>query len=257
MPHSTAHVRLGRRPFLVRLAGVAALPLLVAACGGDPEGDIDVTTAPSTPTTPPETPPPTPTEPPGALDPDLHRLVSKEHALPADYVPPGLQPLPGGWLMPEVWGELRADVVEALQPMMSAAWEDGVDLRVRSAYRSYATQQETFAYWVSLLGEAQARRESAEPGHSEHQLGTVADFADPANGWSLVESFADTPSGLWLAEHAWEYGFAMSYPRDGEAITGYIFEPWHFRYIGVEAAAAWHASGLTLIEFLEGLHSTR
>ena len=81
------------------------------------------------------------------------------------------------------------------------------------------------------------------------------DFADPYNGWELLESFADSPSGLWLAEHAWEYGFALSYPRDGEEITGYIYEPWHHRFIGVEAAAAWRDSGLTLIEFLEDLNA--
>jgi zinc D-Ala-D-Ala carboxypeptidase len=182
-------------------------------------------------------------------------LVSKEYALPADYEPDDLEPLPADWLMPGQGGTLRAFAIGALAPLIEAAAADGVDLRIRSAHRSYAVQEETFAYWVSLLGEEQARRESAEPGHSEHQLGTTVDFADPANDWALVESFAETPSGLWLAAHAHEHGWAMSYPRDAEEITGYIFEPWHFRYIGVEAADAWVASGLTLIEFLEEMHA--
>src|SRR5690606_38595314 len=94
---------------------------------------------------------------------------------------------------------------------------------------------------------------SAEPGHSEHQLGSTMDFAAPENGWQPLESFADSQSGLWLADNAYRFGFALSYPRDGEEITGYIFEPWHHRFIGTEAALAWRESGLTLVEFLEYL----
>jgi len=193
---------------------------------------------------------------PAYFNPDLHQLVSKQYSLAADYVPSGLASIPETWVMGGVSGLLRADVLKALEPMMTDAWtRDEVDLRIRSAYRSYAEQERTFAYWVSAVGEEQARRESAVAGHSEHQLGTTMDFADPFNGWELLESFADSPSGLWLAEHAWEYGFALSYPAEGEEITGYIYEPWHHRYIGVEAAAAWRDSSLTLIEFLEDLNA--
>jgi len=180
--------------------------------------------------------------------------VDKKRALPDGYVPPNLQAVPAAWDARDVAGQqMRADVIAALQPMVAAAKSAGVDLRIKSAYRSYAEQVRTFAYWVGLLGEAQARRESAEPGHSEHQLGATVDFADPANGWELLESFAHSPSGRWLAARAHEFGFALSYPRDGEAITGYIYEPWHFRYIGVAAAQEWRASGKTLVEYLEML----
>lgn len=247
---------MNRRAFLALGAQAAALPLL-AACERS-EGSIEVQVSPvATPaeaTAPPTaSPTPSPTPPP-YFDRDLHVLVSKEHALPAGYAPPDLEPIPTGWLMPGQGGELRAVTLDALAPMIDAAQDDGVELRIRSPYRSFDTQAETFAYWVSLLGEEQARRESAEPGHSEHQLGTTIDFADPYNGWELVESFADSPSGLWLDAHAHEYGFAMSYPRDAEEVTGYIFEPWHFRYIGDEAAREWRASDLPLIEFLILLH---
>ncbi|MEX2375239.1 MAG: M15 family metallopeptidase [Dehalococcoidia bacterium] len=247
---------MNRRRFLTLTAQAAALPLF-AACGRG-EATIEVQAPPATtpsvaPPAPTSRPTPAPTPPP-YFDRELHLLVSKEHALPAGYVPDGLQPIPAGWLMPGQGGELRSITLDALSPMIDAAAEDGVELRIRSPYRSFGTQAETFAYWVSLLGEEQARRESAEPGHSEHQLGTTLDFADPYNGWELVESFADSPSGLWLEAHAHEYGFVISYPRDAEAITGYIFEPWHFRYVGVEAADAWLRSGLTLIEFLVQLH---
>ncbi len=250
-------VRLNRRAFLLLSAQVAAIPMLTR-CGGD--DGVDIQTATSTPTesaTPAtETPTPTATSSvPAYYDADLHQLVSKTYSLAADYVPPGLQAIPDNWLMGGQGGLLRSDVLGALEPMMSDAWADGVDLRIRSAYRSYDEQVRTFSYWVSVLGEEQARRESAEPGHSEHQLGTTMDFADPYNGWELLESFEDSPSGIWLAEHAWEYGFALSYPKGMEETTGYIYEPWHHRYIGVEAAAAWHESSLTLIEFLEDLNA--
>lgn len=248
-------MRLTRRVLLV-VFGVA-LVALVSACGGDDEPEVQVTTPTEAPATETATPTPTATETPEAsaqYDPDLHMLVDKERALPDGYAPDDLEFLPAEWHAPEFGGlQLRAVALDALEPMIAAAAEDGVDLRIRSAYRSYETQVETFQYWVDTLGEEQARRESAEPGHSEHQLGLTMDFAAPDNGWALVESFADTAPGQWLAEHAHEYGFALSYPRDGEAITGYIFEPWHYRYVGLEAAEAWHESGLTLIEFLEQL----
>ncbi len=237
-------------------AQISAVPLL-ARCGT--EDPIAIETA--TPAATEETATATATAEgtsavPTYFDSDLHQLVSKQYSLASDYVPPGLESIPANWVMGGVSGLLRADILEALEPMMDEAWNrDEVDLRIRSAYRSYADQVATFQYWVGAVGEEQARRESAEAGHSEHQLGTTMDFADPYNGWELLESFADSPSGLWLAEHAWEYGFALSYPRDSEEITGYIYEPWHHRYIGVEAAAAWHDSGLTLIEFLEDLNA--
>jgi zinc D-Ala-D-Ala carboxypeptidase len=185
-------------------------------------------------------------------NPDLHMIVDKRRALPDGYIPPNLQAVPSAWDARDVAGQqLRADVITALQPMVGAAKSARVDLRIKSAFRSYNEQVRTFNYWVGLLGEAQARRESAEPGHSEHQLGATVDFADPANGWELLESFAESPSGRWLADHAHEFGFALSYPRNGEAITGYIYEPWHFRFIGVAPALEWRASGKTLVEYLE------
>lgn len=258
-------MRLNRRAFLALSAQVAAVPLIpfLANCGDDESIVVATATATTTSTaaagtetaTDTRTVEPTSTAP-ASYNSDLHQLVSKKYSLAADYVPPDLQPIPGDWVMGGQSGLLRADVLEALDPMMRDAWlNDGVDLRIRSAYRSYAEQERTFAYWVSVIGEEQARRESAVAGHSEHQLGTTMDFADPYNGWELLESFEDSPSGIWLAEHAWEYGFALSYPKESEEVTGYIYEPWHHRYIGIDAAAAWRDSGLTLIEFLEDLNS--
>jgi len=180
----------------------------------------------------------------------LLNVVDKQQALPPGYVPPDLAPLRAAYLAPGFGGSLRADARASLERMLSDAYAAGYDIYVRSAYRSYAEQERTFAYWVSVLGEGEARRVSAEPGHSEHQLGTAADLTSADVGYNLTEAFGETPAGGWLAENAYRYGFALSYPAGAEAVTGYAYEPWHYRYIGPDHAAAWRASALTLVEYL-------
>jgi D-alanyl-D-alanine carboxypeptidase len=198
------------------------------------------------------TPPAAPTAPPA--DPlSLLTLVDKQHPLPTGYEPAGLMPLGDAYLAPGFGGLLRAEARAALERMLSDAFGAGYDIYVRSAYRSYAEQERTFAYWVGALGEAEARRVSAEPGHSEHQLGTAADLTVADAAYDLSEEFGATPAGRWLADNSYRYGFALSYPAASEAVTGYAYEPWHYRYIGPDHAALWRASGLTLGEYLRGL----
>ena len=182
----------------------------------------------------------------------LLAVVDKQRGLPATYVPPDLAPLGAAYLAPGFGGLLRAEAKAALERMLSDAYDAGHDMYVRSAYRSYAEQERTFAYWVSVLGETEARRVSAEAGHSEHQLGTAADLTNADVGYDLTEAFGDTPGGRWLTANAPVYGFALSYPAGGEPVTGYAYEPWHHRYIGPEHAQAWRTSGLTLVEYLRG-----
>ncbi len=250
------------------LACLIAAALVLAACGvRSPAG----TTAPrpsatarppatspaataTTATTATATSPLSPTPDPDAW---LLPLVSKQYALAGDFVPADLVALPARWVAPGYGAQqLVAPAADALEALLAAARADGLELRVRSSYRSYATQQQTFEYWVQEHGLAQAERESARAGHSEHQLGTTADLTSASVAWDLDASFGDAPEGLWLAAHEWEYGFALSYPRGQEAVTGYEYEPWHIRYIGRAHAAAWHRSGLTLIEYLERVHAT-
>ncbi len=176
--------------------------------------------------------------------------VDKDHALPADYVPPGLATIPSAYLAPGFGGELRAEAVEALIRLLDDADTAGHDVRARSAYRSYATQETTFNYWVGLLGYDEAVRVSAMPGHSEHQLGTTVDLTSAEVGWDLLESFGQIAAGQWLAANAHDYGFALSYPEGAENTTGYSYEPWHFRYLGTSEAQGWKASGLTLNQYL-------
>ena len=135
---------------------------------------------------------------------------------------------------------------------MAAASADGVYLRMISGYRSYDTQVSVYGGFVANYGQAFADTTSARPGHSEHQTGLSVDF-DGADGCILDTCFGETAAGLWLAEHAAEYGFTERYPAGLEHITGYMYEPWHYRYVGAELALELQAQGILTLEEFFGL----
>lgn len=183
---------------------------------------------------------------------NLLAVVGKQTTI-GQYEPDDLEYLPeayGKVFSTKLTPRLRRDVADALDIMYHEAKVDGVNLFVVSAYRSYQTQHNLFYDYVKNRGGVfQAETFSARPGQSEHQLGTAMDFGgEGANDFQ--DSFGDTPQGKWLMENAYKYGFVMSYPRDSSEITGYKYEPWHYRYIGKDMALEWKESGLTLIEFL-------
>jgi D-alanyl-D-alanine carboxypeptidase len=179
-------------------------------------------------------------------------LVDTRYALPPSYEPPDLVDtsragLNGGQ-------QVRSLMITDLRAMAAAAARAGAPLEILSAYRSYRTQGATFAKWVRLLGQDRALLGSARAGHSEHQLGLAIDFkargdSDP---WAYRDWSKATKAGKWLAGHAWEYGFVMSYPGNHKspAKTCYGYEPWHYRWVGRVEAAAVRDSGLTLREWL-------
>lgn len=177
---------------------------------------------------------------------DILVPIDKDHRLASDCEPGDLQALP-----PSISAEgsqyLRQAAAAAIKKLFDAAAVEGFHLYVNSSYRSYATQQELFDYWVRVNGQAYAERTSARAGHSEHQLGTTADVGFPGH---FLEGFTGTSEAEWLAANAWKSGFVLSYPEGKEAVTGYAYEPWHIRYVGVEVAGKVHNSGLTLHEFL-------
>lgn len=165
--------------------------------------------------------------------PELLLLVDKEHSLSADAIPSDIMSLDvykESLLLNRNNLKLREIAISPLITMSNAAKKDGVSLLISSTYRSYSYQKQVFERIANELGEAQASRESARPGTSQHQLGTAVDFG------SITPAFANTPAGKWLAENGLLYGFSMSYPPEGEERTGYIYESWHFRYIGLSAA---------------------
>jgi zinc D-Ala-D-Ala carboxypeptidase len=176
-------------------------------------------------------------------------LLDTLYKLPETYAPPDLVSASEAGLAADY--KLRAIVIADLTALVQAAKDAGNALELQSAYRSYSYQEKTFQYWVNKQGYDAALESSARPGHSEHQLGTALDFrsAGGAAPWNL-DDWGTTPAGSWLANHAWEYGFVMSYPKGKQALSCYVYEPWHYRYVGKEVAKAVKESGLTLREWL-------
>jgi D-alanyl-D-alanine carboxypeptidase len=172
---------------------------------------------------------------------DILVPIDKQHELPADCVPADLVEVDGTGLY------LRAKATAAFRELAAAANRDGYSIGLSSAYRSYETQEATFAWWVGLYGLDQAERTSAHAGHSEHQLGTTIDLCAPDG---CLESFSATPEAAWVAAHSSEFGFVVSYPEEKEAVTGFTGEAWHVRYVAIDVAALVRESGLTLHEYL-------
>jgi D-alanyl-D-alanine carboxypeptidase len=159
-------------------------------------------------------------------DPWLWRLVDKQHPLPGAYEPEDLVELTGGSYEVNRRHLLRRPAAEALETMAAAARAEGITLTVSSAYRSYDYQVEVYARNVRQSGREAADRESARPGHSQHQLGLVADFGD------ITDAFAETRAGRWIYANGSRFGWSLSFPQGYEALTGYRWESWHYRYVG-------------------------
>jgi zinc D-Ala-D-Ala carboxypeptidase len=181
---------------------------------------------------------------------DLGVLVDRSHSLSPDYVPKDLVSLREYGISTLGSELLRREAAEHLRRLVQDAAADGEKLAVASAYRSYEEQQRSYQSLTRVLG-PDAGRLSATPGHSQHQLGTAVDFTSAAAGYKLGASFARTSAHRWLDHHAWEYGFVLAYPRNEEEQTGYQWEPWHYRYLGISDAKRIEESGQSLQGFLE------
>lgn len=178
-------------------------------------------------------------------------LVNKENPLPENYQI-ATKRLDNGLLVDE-------RIYEPLMEMLNAGNEAGCGLLVCSAYRSYERQVELYTADVKKYQSMGYSYEKAcelteqtltVPGTSEHQAGLAVDIVT-WNHQVLNEAYANTKAGQWLAEHAHEYGFILRYPKEKEDITGILYEPWHFRYVGKEAAAIIRERGVCLEEYLE------
>lgn len=175
--------------------------------------------------------------------------LSKTFSIDTHYIPDELVQVPSAMVKNKGFICVTKTTLEALERMFGDAKKEGYMLYITSGFRSGKTQASLFSYYVNLLGTTEATRRSAESGHSEHQLGTTVDITGgitpPTNHY-----FGETPEGTWLQEHAAEYGFVMSYEKDKESITGYMYEPWHFRYVGYDIAHAVIDKKTTIGEFL-------
>ncbi len=173
-------------------------------------------------------------------------LVNKYRQLPEDYIPNDLEVI-----APECNSSslmLRYPAKVAFEGMCSAAGREGLELKAISTFRSFLYQNQVYyKNWTGEVSLEQYQKErdrvSARAGYSEHQTGLAVDIND------LEQTFEETPEGRWLAQNSWKYGFILRYPKGKEHITGYDYEPWHFRYIGPVLACVVYKSGLTYDEY--------
>ena|SRR5919205_2037599 len=143
---------------------------------------------------------------------------------------------------------LRRQVAGALTQLFAGARGAGYSLEVISAYRSYASQSALYNSYVQMYGQAYADTISARPGYSEHQTGLAADIGNAGGGCGLTACFGTTPGGRWVAANAHRYGFIVRYPQGYSGITGYTYEPWHLRFVGVPLAADMKSRGIPTME---------
>ncbi|MBR1409277.1 MAG: M15 family metallopeptidase [Clostridia bacterium] len=179
----------------------------------------------------------------------LVNKYNKAPAVPVALVLPKVDPMKEG-------GEanilMRPDAAAALEELFAGAAEEGMHLYAVSGYRSYSTQKAIFDRKRRERGERVANLSSAKAGYSEHQTGLAMDFeGESMLGKGLVAAIGESPEGIWVAENCWKYGFILRYPKDKTHITGYIYEPWHVRYVGKEASKEIHDLGdITFEEYI-------
>jgi len=241
---------------VIVVVAVIAVVLTLLRPAASPQAKATVTRTASP--TPSVTPTPTPTpEPPltptfdktrfSIDDPmslwvvvDKLRPVNPQSFVPSDLVDANV---------PAVFtSTLREPAARAVEAMFAAfTAETGESLRLQSAFRSYETQISVYA------NNNYDDTQSARPGFSEHQTGLAMDISPVSGECALDECFATTVGGQWLAANAWQYGFLLRYPSGLTPITGYAFEPWHYRFIGTELAAEMHLTGVQTLEEFFGL----
>jgi D-alanyl-D-alanine carboxypeptidase len=248
---------------MVGLAGAVSanasgdVPVVTPTAIGDPPGftspkpsaSPSVSPSPSPSVSP--TPSPTPTPPivcGFCFNPSLHSLskassqwvvVNKLRPLaPLAYAPVLSKNLNLAAIAGKAYDQMKAGMKKA----------GAGSLILNSGYRSYNTQKIVHANQVARLGLKAGEALAARPGHSEHQTGLAADVSASGQGCAIQVCFAKTKAGKWLAANSWQYGFVLRYPDGQTKITGYQFEPWHFRYVGVELATEMKSLNLTVLE---------
>ena len=171
-------------------------------------------------------------------------LVNKNHQLDKNYIPNDLVKL--SLICANEDKFLRQEAALNFEEMCLEARKQGYKIIAVSSYRSYFYQEELYNYYVRTLGEKKALEASAKPGHSEHQTGLVIDIEGSIGKYS---DFETTEEFIWMKENAYKYGFILRYPKNKKNITGFKYEPWHYRYVGKDVAKIIHENNITLEEY--------
>jgi D-alanyl-D-alanine carboxypeptidase len=191
-------------------------------------------------------------------------LVNKSVTVSASYAPSSLTTLDASYTLYGKEVQMESTAALAAEAMLLEMWACGwTDILITSGYRSYqyqstlfntylAKEQKAHPDWSTAQCEQEVLTYSAKPGTSEHHTGLCMDLIVNDGTPVLDESFAEHPAYAWLQENAYRFGFILRYPEDKDSVTGYQYEPWHYRFVGVEAATAIHAGDMTLEEYLSG-----
>ena len=178
-------------------------------------------------------------------------LVNKHNrapAVPVTLIKPNVTPTRPG-VAENIY--MRPEAAHALEELFAGAHEAGYTLYATSGFRSYSTQKSIFERKLETMSERQANASVAKPGYSEHQTGLAMDIEGQTTlGTGLSEQFGESPEGIWVAQNCHKYGFIIRYPKGKSHITGYIYEPWHLRYVGVEAATEIYEMDITFEEYI-------
>ena len=187
---------------------------------------------------------------------DYSFLVNKEHLLSKDYVPANLVITDNNennfhnYKDASLKPMISADIMPYFLEMQKAAEDAGLrKIIVDSGYRSYEYQKVIFDKFAKEVGYDEAKRTVALPGSSEHQSGLAFDIAYMDNGKYIENTSDDDPEIKWLKENSYKFGFILRYPKDKENITGYKYECWHYRFVGIELATILYAEKITLDEY--------
>ena len=229
---------------------LAAVPMLLTGCGG--EEQTESSSAVSSEVSEPVSSTEVSSVPETVIDKDAWYLILVNATHKADEsLAPDCETLPSG-------ASVDKRIYKKAMKMIDDAAEDGYVINVTSAYRDYHWQTDLYNAEVQEnlnkgMSESKAKDQAktvvAEPGTSEHQTGLAMDVSTEGST-DLLETYEDTPEGKWLHKNCWKYGFILRYPKGKENITGIIYEPWHFRYVGEEAAKVITERGITLEEYL-------
>ena len=182
-------------------------------------------------------------------DGNLFVLVNKQYAVSRDYYPTDMVDIDGS-LSTNQNLKVKREAYDAYLSMLADAKKEGLNFAICSAYRSYALQESLYNNSLAANGKEYTEKMFAYPGQSEHHTGYAIDVTSASMNWGLSQNYTDYPDGAWITEHCSEYGFIIRYPKGKEDITGYMYEPWHIRYVGVDAAKEITRQGITLEEYL-------
>lgn len=188
-------------------------------------------------------------------------LINKDNLLSKDYIPKNLVILDDNknnfhkYCNPLLKPMVRKDIIPDLNDMLSSAKENGLEIIVDSGYRSYEYQEIVFNKFVKKYGMDVATHLVAYPGQSEHQSGLCFDIAYLYDGIYNDNVKETDKEILWMMENSYKYGFILRYPKGKEDVTGYNFEPWHYRYVGKKLAKILYENNYTLEEYYQKKHN--